>query len=717
MSLVVYFGEEACRDPALVGGKGANLALLTQAELPVPEGFCVTTEAYSAFAQAVNLDRRVGELLGKLEKDAESLETLSAELRRFIETAALPDTVADGIRSAYQRYGSDDYVAVRSSGTAEDLAGASFAGLHDTYLDIRGADAVVAAVMRCWASMWTARAISYRRSKGFDQVAAKIAVVVQRMVEADTAGVMFTANPMSAATDEIVINATWGLGEALVSGIVTPDEHILDRATLVAKEHRVGSKESRVVRNPAGAGTITEPVPEGQRARLALAEPQLRQLGELGQRVTALYKGVPQDIEWAMIGDRLYLLQARPVTGIVPAWDEDLEFWQSEQDRPDTLWTRAWADEVWNGAISPLTYSYRGHMFTEAAKTCAELCGIKEGIQSRLYKYWKAEAYFNTQVHELFVENTALHEFRPGLLNCASPAARSRLLNTSFNVFSYVNMLMHLASKGYHPYRGFAIWENYEANPVAEADGRSAEELATLSDDALKAEFERFVHLKTTFSCELWTHFFVYARDSMGFLGLLVNTWCGEDAQSLMADLFCGLPGRTETAEENMQLWRLSEQIRASGKLMKAFEKAGPHFLNAFEPIAEAQEFLRAYRTFAKSYAHRGHADRDLYFNRRGDDPTMDYQNFRILLSTTANPEVREAQVHARRKAAIDEVERRLGAQPYGAARVWLFRRLLDYGYRFFLLRDNQRFYFDRYTYSMKRIAVEMGRRLPIGVA
>ena len=198
----------------------------------------------------------------------------------------------------------------------------------------------------------------------------------------------------------------------------------------------------------------------------------------------------------------------------------------------------------------------------------------------------------------------------------------------------------------------------------------------------------------------------------MGFLGLLVNTWCGEDAQSLMADLFCGLPGRTETAEENMQLWRLSEQIRASGKLMKAFEKAGPHFLNAFEPIAEAQEFLLAYRTFAKSYAHRGHADRDLYFNRRGDDPTMDYQNFRILLSTTANPEVREAQVHARRKAAIDEVERRLGAQPYGAARVWLFRRLLDYGYRFFLLRDNQRFYFDRYTYSMKRIAVEMGRRL-----
>ena len=307
MSLVVYFGEEACREPALVGGKGANLALLTQAELPVPEGFCVTTEAYSAFAQAVNLDRRVGELLGKLEQDAESLETLSAELRRFIETAALPDTVADGIRSAYQRYGSDDYVAVRSSGTAEDLAGASFAGLHDTYLDIRGADAVVAAVMRCWASMWTARAISYRRSKGFDQVAAKIAVVVQRMVEADTAGVMFTANPMSAATDEIVINATWGLGEALVSGIVTPDEHILDRATLVAKEHRVGSKEARVVRNAAGAGTITEAVPEGQRARLALAEPQLRQLGELGQRVTALYKGVPQDIEWAMIGDRALL--------------------------------------------------------------------------------------------------------------------------------------------------------------------------------------------------------------------------------------------------------------------------------------------------------------------------------------------------------------------------------------------------------------------------
>jgi pyruvate,water dikinase len=713
MSLVLSFRDAACRDIEMAGGKGANLAFLTEADLPVPPGFCVTTEAYSEFAAAAGLDHKVTDMLGRLAGDAQSVETLSAELRHFIEACAMPESVALAIAGAYSRLGSHTYVAVRSSGTAEDLAGASFAGLHDTYLDVRGDDAVLAAVKRCWASMWTARATSYRHTRGFDQTAARIAVVVQQMAEADVAGVMFTANPMTAATDEIVINATWGLGEALVSGIVTPDEHILDDATLQVKEQRLGTKELRVVRNPVpAAGTVTEPVPPDQRACFALSERQLQRLGELGQRVTSVYQGAPQDMEWAITNDQLYLLQARPITGIVPSWDEDLEFWQSEQDRPDTLWTRAWADEVWNGAISPLTYSYRGHMFTESAKTCARICGIEEGIQARVYKYRQGEAYFNTQVHELFVERTALPVFRPALLGYASPESKSKLLNTNFNLFSYVDLLMKMASNGYSPFEGFRIWEDYEANRVAEADGRSADELRRLSDGALIEEFEHFVHLKTKFSRELWTHFFIYARDGVGFLGLLVNTWCGEAGPALMADLFCGLPKRTQTAEENMRLWRLSEHIRASGKLKKAFEEAGREYLRVFEQMPEAQQFLSDYRAFTKSHAHRGHADRDLYFDRRGDDPTIDYENFRLLLSTTADPEEREMQVHARRNAAISEVEMRLRNQPFGAARVWLFRQLLDYDFRFFLLRDNQRFYFDRYTYAMKRIAIEMGQRL-----
>ena len=173
----------------------------------------------------------------------------------------MPDEIADEIRKAYTAIGPEVYVAVRSSGTAEDTEGASFAGMHDTYLDVRGEAAVVDAVQRCWASMWTARAIAYRHTQGFDHATATIAVVVMTMVESDVSGVMFTANPREDRTDEIVINASWGLGEAIVSGIVTPDEFTLDVATLQIKKRVLGGKELQITRAPSGAGTAETPCP------------------------------------------------------------------------------------------------------------------------------------------------------------------------------------------------------------------------------------------------------------------------------------------------------------------------------------------------------------------------------------------------------------------------------------------------------------------------
>jgi phosphoenolpyruvate synthase/pyruvate phosphate dikinase len=406
--LVVPFAHEQCRDPSVAGGKGANLAVLSAAGLPVPPGFCVTTEAYRIFSDAIGLDQLVREMLAGLRDDAEDLERVTSELRAFITSAAVPHPIVEALFAAYEALGRASYVAVRSSGTAEDLAGASFAGLHDTYLDIHGTEALLSSLKRCWASMWTARATSYRRTKGFDQNAARIAVVVQQMVEAEVAGVMFTANPLTGATDEIVLNAAYGLGEALVSGIATPDEHVISIATLKVKEQRIGAKEVRVIRDAnRGSGTVTEPVPEGARAGFALSPAQVAELGELGRRVMALYAGVPQDCEWAIKRGRLYLLQARPVTGIEFSWDEELESWQTLPDDEGALWTRSWADEVWNGAISPLTYSYRGYMFTESARNCARLIGLKGVPKTRMYKFHRSEAYLNTAVEEAFVAHSA----------------------------------------------------------------------------------------------------------------------------------------------------------------------------------------------------------------------------------------------------------------------------------------------------------------------
>ena len=242
---VVTFTDESAAEKRLVGGKGANLGLLTAAAFPVPPGFSVTTEAYEPFLDHGDLDAPIREIVEVLNyENAEKLEQQTAQIRQLISNAEMPADVADRIRELYSTLGNEPYVAVRSSGTAEDMAEASFAGLHDTYLDVVGADAVIDAVKRCWASMWTARATSYRNTLGFDHMQARIAVVVQRMIESEISGVMFTGNPLTARTDEIVINASWGLGEGIVSGILTPDEYTLDGHTMAVKKSVLGQRKS-----------------------------------------------------------------------------------------------------------------------------------------------------------------------------------------------------------------------------------------------------------------------------------------------------------------------------------------------------------------------------------------------------------------------------------------------------------------------------------------
>ena len=247
-SYVTTFDHPDGATLSLVGGKGANLGRLTTAGFPVPPGFTVTTAAFKA-----TLSGKVGEQIKKMAAtidygNAAQLDQKAAAIRKLIEAAPLPADIEQAITKHYKALGAE-FVAVRSSGTAEDLAEASFAGQHDTYLDIRGADAVVDAVRRCWASMWTARATSYRHAHGFAHDQASLAVVVQTMVESEVSGVMFTANPMTGNTEETVINASWGLGEAIVSGIVTPDQYTVLVERDIIREKIIGAKEKQCIRN------------------------------------------------------------------------------------------------------------------------------------------------------------------------------------------------------------------------------------------------------------------------------------------------------------------------------------------------------------------------------------------------------------------------------------------------------------------------------------
>ena len=321
---------------ALAGGKGTNLARLARLGLPVPAGFIITTSAYNEFitANAITppLTAALAELSGDPEMGTQALEVTSARIRALFTAGSMPDMLSRQIVQVYhglsRGVGSspegevnqeqpdipNPAVAVRSSATAEDLPGFSFAGQQDTYLNIIGEEALLKAVVRCWSSLWTARAIGYRRRNGIphDQVA--LAVVVQQMVPSQVSGVMFTANPLTGLRSETVIDAAFGLGEALVSGLVEPDHYVVDAAAERIRAKTLGAK-ALSIRASSGGGTRT--IKEDSPSAQAASDEQILALTRLGQQVQAEYH-FPQDIEWAISEGQLYLLQSRPITALYP---------------------------------------------------------------------------------------------------------------------------------------------------------------------------------------------------------------------------------------------------------------------------------------------------------------------------------------------------------------------------------------------------------------
>ncbi|WP_300602768.1 PEP/pyruvate-binding domain-containing protein [uncultured Oscillibacter sp.] len=297
------------------GGKGASLCRMSRAGLPVPEGFIVRSEMFNAFMEANGLWDYVFEKLGTIDFSSDaSLIAVSAEIRRRIIDCPVPQDMAEDIVKHYSKIGSGrEPVAVRSSGTAEDLDDASFAGQQETFLFVIGNDDVVKFIKECWASLYNDRAIFYRREKKFDERSISIAVVVQRMVSAQKAGVMFTSNPITNDYNTVVLEAAWGLGEAIVSGIVTPDNLWIDKRTGEVTTEYISEKETMVVRLSERGGTKEEPVPEELREAPVLTDAERNRLVELARKIEDFYKK-PEDIEWAIVDGQVYLLQSRPIT-------------------------------------------------------------------------------------------------------------------------------------------------------------------------------------------------------------------------------------------------------------------------------------------------------------------------------------------------------------------------------------------------------------------
>ena len=319
---VVWFDEVTRGDIPLVGGKGANLGEMVHARIPVPPGFIVTADAYFKFLEASNITDEIRRYLKDLDvNDSKKLQEVASLVKdRISSMPMLPDMVKE-IKSAYLKLGGG-LVAVRSSATAEDLPEASFAGQQRTFLNIQGEDEVVTAIQGCWSSLFEARAIFYRQQNGFDHFKVGIAVPVQKMIQSEASGVMFTVEPLSNDTTKILIEAIFGLGEAIVSGDVTPDQYLVDKNGISIIDKEIHKQEWQLVKDikaPLGElePNIKTSVPPSKQAKQKLSDKDIVALAKVGKMIEDHYQ-FPQDIEWAKKGKDLFILQTRPVTTLKP---------------------------------------------------------------------------------------------------------------------------------------------------------------------------------------------------------------------------------------------------------------------------------------------------------------------------------------------------------------------------------------------------------------
>jgi pyruvate,water dikinase len=718
MNLALPFADSRCEQPQLSGGKGVNLARLTRAQFPVPPGFIVTTHAYRRFIADNGLATPIAVLLASINyADADSLEAVTARIRACVVGGALGAALQEQIAAQYAKLGDQPFVAVRSSGTAEDLASASFAGQHDTYLDIRAAAQVNDAVKRCWASLWTGRAVAYRQRKGLGHDVG-IAVVVQTMIAAEVSGVVFTANPMTAAVDEYVVNASWGLGEAIVAGLVTPDMFVLDRGSKQVIRRTHGHKARRIERDPdLPHGTREVHVPDADADRACLDEVQLAELGLLAARVSKYYEDYPQDIEWCLADGKFHLLQSRDITGVDFSWDEDLDSFQTVPKRADQVWTRSWADAVWTGAISPLFYSYRAQLAQGYRRKARELWGLEAYDATRIFKFHKSFVYYSSKVDYTALSTILPPSMRkPAMLENLPPRWQKDIVKEphSWTWIAQAIERIGMLRPERLPWTIFPEFYRRFHSEAELAHGASDAELLAMNDDALKKFAQRSIDGEGDWVEFHWTVFWLYAPLATGILTYMIEQWLGDDDPATAADLLTGLPRASATMIENERLGGLAREIAASPKLMTLFAAhPGAAFFDQLDSDAETRAFRDRYRAFQNAYRHRGHADRDIYFDRRGDNPGLDYTSLKVMMTAdSAAAEEKARAVVERRERRTADILAALRAQPLGEFRAAAFTLVHAWLLEFWVFRDDERFHNDRWNYAEKRAFAEIGRRL-----
>ena len=696
------------------GGKGANLAHLTRAGLPVPGGFLVTTQAYQAFVEANHLTGQIQAALhaGAVE-DPEALEQASARIRALFAAGTFPPGLEEDLLAAYaglsaradrgtgpENQGAQTGellpesgpvpVAVRSSATAEDLPDMSFAGQQDTYLNVVGGPVLLRAVVSCWSSLWTTRAIGYRARNHIDSREVSLAVVVQEMVQSQASGVLFTANPLSGLRSETVIDATLGLGEALVSGQVEPDHYVVDTTSGQIRSRKPGAKAISI-RSRAGGGTVT--VMEKAHDHPALADEQVLELAHLGQQVTALYSQ-PQDIEWAWAGGRLFLLQSRPITSLYPV---------PEGFGPDDLHVFFSFGAV-QGMLDPIT-----PLGLDVWKTIfaagAGLFGYHVNAATQIVLYSAGERLWINITG--LIRNTVGRKIVPVALEMIEPSTRQALLSilddprlqpqrsgirprtalrlTGFAAPMLANVLLNLAAPEKRRASIVAGGEQVlelmrervlAAQNTPDRDARLAEIaglLPRLEEQNLRSNLIRFVSTV------------VAGIASFNIVDLLSRGHSSAQTpaeeigwQNAVLEIYRGLP-HNPTTEMDLELWKAAQAIHSDPSSLRLFEQLSPSDLAARYLAGDLPEpAMRAIGAFLERYGSRGLGEIDPGRPRWREEPTHVIDAIGSFLQID-DPQRAPDQVFARSAESAEEAVASLVETARRSRGGWLKARLVSF--------------------------------------
>ncbi|MDE0422440.1 MAG: PEP-utilizing enzyme [Gammaproteobacteria bacterium] len=674
-----------------LGGKGLSLARMATAGLPVPPGFTVATSAYRKFVAGNDLQHAVLEhARPQVVGQTASFKAASERLQALFAGTPPSDELKNEIEAAYAAFGSGEPpVAVRSSANAEDLPDLSFAGQHDTYLNVRGAEAVITAVQNCWASLWTERAIGYRHENGIDQETVAMAVVVQRMVASEVSGVLFTANPTTGDRSEIVVNSSYGLGEAIVGGEVTPDTFIVDRDTLTTQETAVGTKETVVV--PAnGQGTRTRQSTAAERQRLSLAVPALKELAGIAKEVERHFDGIPQDIEWAVSGGSLSLLQSRPMTNLPPAPLKNVKW---ETPEPGARLERDQIVEFMPGPLSPLFQD----VYLPALDVAYYLMRVSQGGNEAGGATYRQLAKVLGGQHggQSVVNGYAYRHFPPPGNPFVLRAQGGRARRSRFNVRD--------VSRGYHEtprrwrheelpkYLGtIELWR--QLDPATAEDERLLAGIRTLS--WADAHYWRFVDEVLAFP----------RRADEALQEFLIRHAPGANLTSGMLLDGSGSP----TMRAPIDLWRIAQRIQSVPALHECVATTPAHRLLAtLDGFTDGQAVVRELTNYLAQYGHQIYS-LDYAEPTPSQDPTQILSLLKsLVLEPDYDPASQQAETKATRRQALRDASRHFRGRLW-----WQFRWRLFWAQHYYPNRDESQFYLGAGWPVLQRLALELGRRL-----